>query len=279
VVGVRSCASDDWLWKLPRATSRRLRGRHAYLPGHNPANLTAAQAGRSPRRQALDVTIRPGTGRNAKGRRAPPSCRRQAEGPACQGRWSMARAPVTGWTDFRQRTRADAEQRIRFAHRAIEIREKRRRVLSSRPARVLVASSPGLVASSPGLFVARHPAPGVNHSKPRVQRGPGSPGDHPGGRNKAVTCPTIPSPALDRSSRGADPPAILAVGLAGGSTDIRSISSQCAGEVPMASVRRARRTAVSGLSAAPARGPTGSEVTFDSQHEDLCPYGRAGGGS
>ena len=60
---------------------------------------------------------------------APPGRRSYA-----QGRWSVAPAPVTGWTDCDRGPQADAEERIRSAHRAIEIREKRRRVLSSRPA-------------------------------------------------------------------------------------------------------------------------------------------------
>ena len=51
-----------------------------------------------------------------------------------QGRWSVARAPATGWTDCDRGPEADAEERITSAHRAIEIREKRRRVLLSRPA-------------------------------------------------------------------------------------------------------------------------------------------------
>ena len=38
----------------------------------------------------------------------------------------MARAPVTGWTDCDRGPRAYAEERITSAHRAIEIREKRR---------------------------------------------------------------------------------------------------------------------------------------------------------
>ena len=58
---------------------------------------------------------------------APPSRRSRA-----QGRWSVARAPVTGWTDGDRGPQADAEERTRSVHRAIEIREKRRRVLSSR---------------------------------------------------------------------------------------------------------------------------------------------------
>src|SRR6266496_3819803 len=36
-----------------------------------------------------------------------------------------------GWNDHDRGPQADAEERIRSAHRAIEIREKRRRVLSS----------------------------------------------------------------------------------------------------------------------------------------------------
>ena len=54
----------------------------------------------------------------------------------------MARAPVTGWTDYDRGPRADAEERIRSAHRVIEIREKRRRVLSSRPAWINLVLQP-----------------------------------------------------------------------------------------------------------------------------------------
>jgi hypothetical protein len=71
-----------------------------------------------------------------------PYClRRPAEGRA-QGRWPVARAPVTGWTDCDRGPQADAEERIRSAHRAIEIREKRSRVLSSRPAWITLALQP-----------------------------------------------------------------------------------------------------------------------------------------
>ena len=49
-----------------------------------------------------------------------------------QGRWSVARAPVTWWTDCGRGPQTDAGERIISAHRAIEIREKRRRVLLSR---------------------------------------------------------------------------------------------------------------------------------------------------
>ena len=58
-----------------------------------------------------------------------------------QGRWSVARAPVTRWTDCDRGPQADAEERITSAHRPIEIREKRRRVLSSRPAWITLRSS------------------------------------------------------------------------------------------------------------------------------------------
>ena len=43
-----------------------------------------------------------------------------------QGRWSVARAPVTWWTDCGRGPQTDAGERIISAHRAIEIREKRR---------------------------------------------------------------------------------------------------------------------------------------------------------
>jgi hypothetical protein len=39
----------------------------------------------------------------------------------------MARAPVTGWTEGDRGPHPDAEERARSVHRAIEIREKRRR--------------------------------------------------------------------------------------------------------------------------------------------------------
>jgi hypothetical protein len=59
-----------------------------------------------------------------------------------RGRWSVARAPVTRWTDCDRGPQADAEERITSAHRAIEIREKRRRVLLSRPAWNCLALQP-----------------------------------------------------------------------------------------------------------------------------------------
>ena len=59
-----------------------------------------------------------------------------------QGRWSLAPAPVTGWTDRDRGPQADAGERTRSAHRAIEIREKRRRVLSSRPGLDYLAPQP-----------------------------------------------------------------------------------------------------------------------------------------
>ena len=52
--------------------------------------------------------------------------RRPDEGPARQGPSSLARAPVTGCTQRDRGPQADAEERTRSAHRAIEIREKRR---------------------------------------------------------------------------------------------------------------------------------------------------------
>jgi len=67
---------------------------------------------------------------------APPSRRSRT-----QGRWSVARAPVTGWTVGDRGPQADAEERTRSVHRAIEIREKRRRVLSSRLVRITLRCS------------------------------------------------------------------------------------------------------------------------------------------
>jgi hypothetical protein len=67
--------------------------------------------------------------------------RRPDEGPARQGPWSLARARVTGWTERDRGPQADAEQRTRSAHRAIEIREKRRGVLSSHPAWITWAAA------------------------------------------------------------------------------------------------------------------------------------------
>jgi hypothetical protein len=61
-----------------------------------------------------------------------------------QGRWSVARAPMTGWNEHDRGPQADAEERTRSAHRAIEIREKRRRVLSSCPAWITLAHVSGV---------------------------------------------------------------------------------------------------------------------------------------
>jgi hypothetical protein len=72
-----------------------------------------------------------------------PYCQRRPGRRSCaQGRWPVARAPATGWTDHDRGPQADAEERITSAHRAIEIREKRRRVLSSRPAGITLALQP-----------------------------------------------------------------------------------------------------------------------------------------
>ena len=49
-----------------------------------------------------------------------------AEGPGRRDVGPMAHAPVTRWTDGDRGPQADAEERITSAHRAIEIREKRR---------------------------------------------------------------------------------------------------------------------------------------------------------
>ena len=76
-------------------------------------------------------------GRMSSGVLPSPPGRRSCE----QGRWSVARAPVSGWSDCDRGPQADAEERTRSAHRAIEIREKRRRVLSSRPAWITLRSS------------------------------------------------------------------------------------------------------------------------------------------
>ena len=51
-----------------------------------------------------------------------------------------------GWNDHDRGPEADAEERIRSAHRAIEIREKRRRVLLSRPAQIALDMGRCLVA-------------------------------------------------------------------------------------------------------------------------------------
>ena len=85
-----------------------------------PRRLTAGLYGRAPRG---------GPGRcNPAVLPAPPGRRSRAT-----GRWSLAPAPVTRWTDHDRGPQADAGERTRSAHRAIEIREKRRGVLSSRP--------------------------------------------------------------------------------------------------------------------------------------------------
>ena len=57
-----------------------------------------------------------------------------AEAPVRGWRWSVTHVPVPGWTDCDRGPQADAEERTRSAHRAIEISQKRRRVLSLRPA-------------------------------------------------------------------------------------------------------------------------------------------------
>ncbi len=77
----------------------------------------------------------PATEHDVKDGRRPPYClRRRAEGPVHTdvGPWRVL--PWPGGLIVTRGPQADAEQRIRSAHRAIEIREKRRRVLSSRPA-------------------------------------------------------------------------------------------------------------------------------------------------
>jgi hypothetical protein len=48
-----------------------------------------------------------------------------------KGRWPVALAAMAGWTGHDRGPLADVEERTMSAHRAIEIREKRRRVLSS----------------------------------------------------------------------------------------------------------------------------------------------------
>ena len=94
-------------------------------------------------------------------------CLRRAEGPVRRGRWSMAHAVVRGWTDHDGGPQADAEERARSAHRAIEIREKRRRVLSSRPAWVTSVCG-RRPRSSPTPTTASDPANRV-HRRYRLQ--------------------------------------------------------------------------------------------------------------
>jgi len=79
----------------------------------------------------------PATEHDVTDERCPPSCLRcRAEGPVDTdvGPWRVL--PWRGGLIVARGLEADAEQRIRSAHRAIEIREKRRRVLSSSPARI-----------------------------------------------------------------------------------------------------------------------------------------------
>jgi hypothetical protein len=83
-----------------------------------------------------------------------------------QGRWPVARASATGWTDHDRGPQADAEERITSAHRAIEIREKRRRVLSSRPAGITLA----LQRTSSASAAATHPIGQRTRRRPRSAR-------------------------------------------------------------------------------------------------------------
>jgi hypothetical protein len=79
----------------------------------------------------------PATEHDVKDARRPPYCLRcRAEGPvhADVGPWRVL--PWRGGLMAARGLEADAEQRIRSAHRVIEIRDKRRRVLSSSPARI-----------------------------------------------------------------------------------------------------------------------------------------------
>ena len=69
----------------------------------------------------------------------------------------MARAPVTRWTDCDRGPQADAEERITSAHRAIEIREKRRR---------------GPLVTSCLDYVALQPTSGVNYGRHHARYGP-----------------------------------------------------------------------------------------------------------
>jgi hypothetical protein len=79
----------------------------------------------------------------------------------------VARALPTGWTDYDRGPRADAEERTRSAHRAIEIREKRRRVLSSLPARITLALQPTSSVSAP---IAMHAIGKRTRRTPRSAR-------------------------------------------------------------------------------------------------------------
>jgi hypothetical protein len=96
-----------------------------------------------------------------------PYCQRRPGRRSCaQGRWPVARAPATGWTDHDRGPQADAEERITSAHRAIEIREKRRRVLSSRPAGITLALQPTSSVSA----AATHPIGQRTRRTPRSAR-------------------------------------------------------------------------------------------------------------
>ncbi len=128
--------------------------------GHDTVGTRSRRSPVRPAERPRSVPGMPGTGQHrhwheqpvlpclpGRDRHLPPQEFRRIPAPpgrksCAQGRWSMARAPVTGWTSHDRGPQVDAEQRIRSAHRAIEIREKRRWVLSSRPARTTPALQP-----------------------------------------------------------------------------------------------------------------------------------------
>jgi hypothetical protein len=85
-----------------------------------------------------------------------------------QGRWSVAIPPVTGCTDYDRGPQEDAEERTISAHRAIEIREKRRGVLSSHPARITLALQP--TSSVNDTPTAVHAISQRTHRTPRSAR-------------------------------------------------------------------------------------------------------------
>ena len=107
------------------------------------------------------------TGRLRKGRASPvrrTACAARAEGPPRQGGRPMARAPVMGWNEHDRGPQADAEERTRSAHRAIESREKRRRVLLSCLA--------GIDPAHPARAEPERPAGHSLATRPRTRRTP-----------------------------------------------------------------------------------------------------------
>ena len=127
--------------------------------------MPGTRTARSPARAAGTMPTRSRPPSPAAG--VPPYCQLRPGRRSCaQGRWPVARAPATGWTDHDRGPQADAEERITSAHRAIEIREKRRRVLSSHPAGITLALQPTSSVSA----AATHPIGQRTRRTPRSAR-------------------------------------------------------------------------------------------------------------